>query len=85
MYATTADEGTKNELKVAISFGIFVQKSSSNDKISYTLMSLINHDDDSLYCVHYVSHVFEAKTGIWWHCDDEKTTQISDLPKGVYI
>ena len=48
-------------------------------------MSLINHDGDSLDCGHYVSDVFNANTGIWWHCDDDNITQISDLPKVVYI
>ena len=47
-------------------------------------MSLINYDGDSLYCGNYVSDVFDTNTGIWWHCDDDNTTQISDLTKGVY-
>ena len=33
---------------------------------------------------HYVSDVFDSSTGIWWHCDDDNITEISDLPKGVY-
>ena len=48
-------------------------------------MLLINHDGDSLDCVHYVSGVFGANTGIWCHCDNDNITQISDLPKRVYI
>ena len=28
---------------------------------------------------------FDANTGIWWQCDDDNITQISDLPKGGYI
>ena len=48
-------------------------------------MPLINHNGDSLNCVHYVSDVFDANTGIWWHYDDDNITQISDLPKEVYI
>ena len=47
-------------------------------------MSLINHDGDSLDCVHCVSDVSSDRTGIWWHCDDDNITQISDIPKGVY-
>ena len=46
---------------------------------------MINNDGESLDCGHYVSAVFGANTGIWWHCDDENITQINDLPKGVYI
>ena len=57
---------------------------SSNEKISYTLVSMINHDGDSMDCGHDVSDVFDSSTGIWWHCDDDNITEISDLPKGVY-
>ena len=57
---------------------------SSEEKISYTLISLINYDGDSLDCGHHVSDVFDSITGIWWHCDDENITQNSDIPKGVY-
>ena len=35
-------------------------------------------------CGHYVSDVFDANTGIWWHYDDNNITEISDLPEGVY-
>ena len=84
-YNMNTGEAIKNELKVAIPLGFYYIIASSNDKISYTLVSLINHDDESLDCVNYVSDVFDANTGIWWHCDDGNITQISDLPKGVYI
>ena len=57
---------------------------SSNEKISYTLVSLINHDGDSLDCGHYVSDFFDSRTVIWWHCDDDNITELSDLPDGVY-
>ena len=43
------------------------------------------HDGDSLDCGNYVSDVFDSSTQIWWHCDDDNITQISDLPEGVYI
>ena len=46
-------------------------------------MSLINHDGDSLDCGHYVGDVFDANTGVWWHCDDDNITQITDLAQGV--
>ena len=78
----TSDEALKNELKVAIPSEYLYKQPSSNEKISYTLVSMINHDGDSLDCGHYVSNVFDSSTGIWWHCDDENITQISDLPKG---
>ena len=59
------------------------KKPSSNDNISYTLVSLINYDGDSLDCGNYVSDVSDANAGIWWHCDDGNISQISDLPEGL--
>ena len=52
--------------------------------ISYTLVSLINHDVESFDCGNYVSNIFDANTGIWWYCYDD-ITQFSGLPKRVYI
>ena len=75
---------TKNELRVDITSEYLHKQPSSNEKISYTLVSLINHDGDSLDCGNYVSDVFDISTGIWWHFDDDNITEISDLPKGVY-
>ena len=83
-YDMTNDKAIKNILKVAIPLKFLCKRSSSNDNISYALVSLINHDGNSLDCGHYVSDVFDANRGIWWHCDDENITQISDLPKRVY-
>ena len=60
-------------------------KPSNNENISYTLVSLINHDINLLDCGNYISDAFDANTGIWWHFDDANITQISDLLKGVYI
>ena len=58
---------------------------SSNDKILYTLVSLISHYGNSLDFGHCVSDVFDTDKGIWCHCDDENINQISDLVEGVYI
>ena len=43
-YDMTSDEALKNELKVAIPSEYFYKQPSSNEKISYTLVSPINHD-----------------------------------------
>ena len=83
-YDSTTLVATKNEVKVAIPSEYMFKQPSSNEKISYTLVSLINHDGDSLDCGHYVSDVFDSSTGIWWHCDDENITELSDLSEGVY-
>ena len=80
----TSGKALKNELKVAIPSEYLYKQPSSNEKMSYTLVSLINHDGDSLDCGHYVSDAFDGSTGIWWHCDNYNITQINDLPKGVY-
>ena len=72
---------TKNELKVVIPSKYCFKQRWSNEKILYTLVSLINHDGDSLDCVQYVSDIFDSSTGIWWHCDDDNITEISDFTK----
>ena len=77
-------EAVKNELKVAMPSEYLNKQPSSNEKISYTLVSLINHDGDSLDWGHYFSDFFNSSTGVWWHCDDDNINQISDLPNGVY-
>ena len=81
----TTGEAVKKELKVAIALEFLYKKPSINEKISYTLVLMINHDGDSLDCVNYTSDVFNTNIGILWHCDDDNITQISDLPKGAYI
>ena len=83
-YDVTSGEALKYKLKVAIPSEYLYKQPSSNEKISYTLVLMINHDGDSLDCGHYVSDIFDSSTGIWWHCDDDNITQISDLPKWVY-
>ena len=80
-YDKTTIMATKNELKVAIPSEYFFKKPSSNEKISYTLVSLINHDGGSLDCGHYVIDAFDSSTGIWLHCDDDNITQISYFTK----
>ena len=69
-YDSSTLVATKNELKVAIPSEYLFKQTSSNEKIPYTLVSLIKHDGDSLDCGHYVSDVFDSITGIWWHCSD---------------
>ena len=81
----TTFEAIKNDLKVDIFLEFLYKQPSINEKISYTLFSLINHDGDSLDCGSYVSDVFDANTGIWWHCGDDNITQISDLSKGFIL
>ena len=74
----------KNEVKVAIPSEYMFKLQSSNEKILYTLVSLINHDGDSLECGNYVSDVFDSSTGIWWYCNNDNIIELSDLPKRVY-
>ena len=68
-------EAIKNELKFAITLEFLHKIPSINDMISYTLVSLINHDGDLLDFGNYVSDVFDVHTGIWWRCDDDNITQ----------
>ena len=39
------------------------------------------HYGNTLYYGHYVIDCLDAKTGIWWHCDDKNITKISDFQK----
>ena len=79
MYDMTTGKAIKIHL-------VFLYKiPSSNDNISYNLVSVISHDGDSLDCEHYVSDVFDTTTEIWWKFDDENITQTSDSPIWVYI
>ena len=63
-YDITTFVSTKNEVKVCIPCEYMIKIQSSNEKISYTLVTLVNHDGDSLDCGHYVSDVFDSSTGI---------------------
>ena len=76
----TTGEAIKNELKVATPLEFLYKIPSSNDNISYTLVSLIRHDSHSLDCGNFVSDFFDVNIGIVWRCDDDNITQISDLP-----
>ena len=75
-YNITSGEAVKNELKVSIHSEYLYKQPSSNEKISYTLVSLINHDGDSLDCGNYVNDVFDANTGIWCPCNDENISDV---------
>ena len=75
----------KNEHKVAIPFEFLFKIPSSKDKISYTLVSLIIHNGDSLDCEYYFSDFFDTSTVIRFYCDDEVIIKISDFTEGVYM
>ena len=81
MYDMTSGEAVKNELKISIPSEYLYKQPSINEKISYTLVSRINHDGKLLDCGHYVRDFFDSSTVIWWHCDDDNITQISDFTK----
>ena len=42
------------------------------------------HDVNSLYCGNYISYIFDANTGLWWHFDDDEITKMCDFTEGVY-
>ena len=84
-YDMTTFKAIQNELKVDIPLEFLYTQPSSNENISCTLVSLINHNGDLLDCGNSINDIFDASTSIWWHCDDDNITQISDLPKVVYV
>ena len=63
-YYMTNYVATKNELKSAIPYEYLYKQPSSNEKISYTLVSMINHDGDSLETMFYVKHFHRVIPGI---------------------
>ena len=79
-YGMTICQNIKNKHKVAIPLEFIYKIPSNNEKISYTLVSLIIHYGESLHFGHYVSEFFDTNTGIWWKCDDDGITKIGDLP-----
>ena len=60
----TSGEALKIEHKIAIPSEYLYKQPSSTEKIPYTIVSLINHDGDSLVCGHYVSDFFNSSTEI---------------------
>ena len=42
------------------------------------------HDGKSLYCGNYVSDVFDAEIGLWWHCEDYNIIEISHFTEVIY-
>ena len=83
-YDTKKYRVIKNECKFATPSEYFIKKPSSNEKISYKLVSLIMRDGKSLDCEHYFSDVFDTKSGILWHCDDSNIKEISNFTEGFY-
>ena len=61
MYDITSDRDRKHEQKIAI-LSFFYRIPSSKDKISYSLVSLIMHDGESLNSGHYVRDFFDTNT-----------------------
>ena len=39
---------------------------------------------ESLDFGNYVNDIFDANTGMWWHCDDNEITEISGFQESVY-
>ena len=69
-----------NERKMFIPSDFLINITSPKGNISYTIVSLIMHDGESLECGNYVSDVFDVNVGIWWKCNDDEINEISDLP-----
>ena len=57
-----------NQCKVAIPSELFIAIPPRKENISYTLVSLIIHDVNSLDSGNFFSDVFDGNTGIWWYC-----------------
>ena len=84
-YDITSSQDILHECKIAIPLIFSYKIPSSKVYISYTIVSQIMYDGDSLDYGLYVSDIFVTNPGIWCRSDDDNMTEISDLPKGVYI
>ena len=45
---------------------------------------MIMHDSSSFDIKNYYSDILDSNTGIWWYCDYDEITQISDFIEGIY-
>ena len=79
----TSGEALKNEPKVAIPSEQFYKQPSSNQRISYTIVSLMNHDVELLDCGHYVSDFLISAQGFSGTLMMTISLKLVITPKGV--
>ena len=76
-----------NQCKVAIPSELFIAIPPRKKYISYTLVSLIIHDVNSLDSGNFFSDVFDGNTGIWWYCSTVIMMKLikSEICQKLYI
>ncbi|KAI4369312.1 hypothetical protein MLD38_017766 [Melastoma candidum] len=50
--------------------------------LSYDLSAILIHKGTAVNSGHYVAHIKDEKTGIWWEFDDEHVSRLGDHPFG---
>ena len=84
MYDIESGTTKKNQNKITIPLELFMTITQRNEKIFYTLVSLIIYEDSLFYIGNYYSDILYFSTRIWWHCDEEKLPK-SVIDQKVYI
>lgn len=53
---------------------------SSQNKLTYDLSAVLIHKGSAVNSGHYVAHIKDEKTGLWWEFDDEHVSELGKCP-----
>nr|AAG42764.1 ubiquitin-specific protease 26 [Arabidopsis thaliana] len=53
---------------------------SSQNKLTYDLSAVLIHKGSAVNSGHYVAHIKDEKTGLWWEFDDEHVSELGKRP-----
>lgn len=55
---------------------------SSDNELTYELSAVLIHKGSAVNSGHYIAHIKDEKTGLWWKFDDEKVSELGTHPFG---
>ncbi|KAL0862811.1 hypothetical protein Bca101_041929 [Brassica carinata] len=55
-------------------------ESSSENELTYELSAVLIHKGTAVNSGHYVAHIKDEKTGLWWKFDDEEVSELGTHP-----
>lgn len=53
---------------------------SSQNELTYDLSAVLIHKGSAVNSGHYVAHIKDEKTGLWWEFDDEHVSELGKRP-----
>ncbi|KFK34235.1 hypothetical protein AALP_AA5G118700, partial [Arabis alpina] len=53
---------------------------SSQNELTYNLSAVLIHKGSAVNSGHYVAHIKDEKTGLWWEFDDEHVSELGKRP-----